>query len=412
VKRQLVALALSLILLFSAADTVVAAEGKKTTGKKKILVVLVDFQDRKGKYQPEDFAEMLFSTQQRSEKYTGSFRGYYREVSAGKLDIDGDVIGWYTAPQKHDYYSTDEDCKNLRSYINLGVYVHEYGHALGLPDLYDLDGSSNGLGDWDVMSSGSWLGKNKLGDSPPLMSAPLRVKMNWTNVIELNQSARNIPIVDITKSNTAYKLVGEKKHEYWMVELVQKGNTSSFNELVPASGLKITHVNETELTNNNEFGSMFISLEQADGFNDLQYGINFGDWHDTYKISCLGLWKPEFTTTSNPNSSYYDGTPSGINLYNISKLDNAKITFDLEFNKTYQSNSESSLGKLNDTFKINTTVFEVRKTAKIKLEQAFTGLEWIIAHLPSLEIKAAGLLGSFSNNFSNCWSSFRNLLGV
>jgi immune inhibitor A len=38
----------------------------------------------------------------------------------------------------------------------MGVYAHEFGHALGLPDLYDVDYSSEGVGDWSVMSSGSW----------------------------------------------------------------------------------------------------------------------------------------------------------------------------------------------------------------------------------------------------------------
>ena len=341
----------------------------------------------------------ILSGELSSDEIFKDYRRYYPSMEKDGVRIDSICV----LPELSD------DGKSIAA---IGVYVHEYGHALGLPDLYDLDFSSNGLGDWDVMSGGSWVGKNKLGDSPPLMSAPLRAQMNWTNVIELNQSAKNLPIVDITKSNTAYKLVGEKKHEYWMLELVQKGNTSSFNELLPGSGLKITHVNETVLSNNNEFGSMFISLEQADGFDDLKYGINFGDWHDTYKKSCLGLWKPEFTTSSNPNSSYYDGTPSGINLYNISKLDNSKLTFDMDFNKTYQSNSGSSLGKINETFKINNTVFELRKTAKIKLAQTYSGLEKLKARLPVLETKATGFFGSIGNNFSNCWSCFRSFLAV
>lgn len=39
----------------------------------------------------------------------------------------------------------------------VGVFAHEFGHDLGLPDLYDTSGrSENGTGFWSLMSSGSW----------------------------------------------------------------------------------------------------------------------------------------------------------------------------------------------------------------------------------------------------------------
>lgn len=44
----------------------------------------------------------------------------------------------------------------------IGVFCHEFGHALGLPDLYDVDGSSEGIGEWCLMGSGSWCFKRKL----------------------------------------------------------------------------------------------------------------------------------------------------------------------------------------------------------------------------------------------------------
>ena len=37
--------------------------------------------------------------------------------------------------------------------------AHELGHLLfGFPDLYDPDGTSEGIGDWCLMSGGSWNG--------------------------------------------------------------------------------------------------------------------------------------------------------------------------------------------------------------------------------------------------------------
>ena len=39
----------------------------------------------------------------------------------------------------------------------LGVFAHEFGHDLGLPDLYDTAGGDNGTGFWTLMCGGSWL---------------------------------------------------------------------------------------------------------------------------------------------------------------------------------------------------------------------------------------------------------------
>ncbi len=49
----------------------------------------------------------------------------------------------------------------------VGVFTHEYGHDLGLPDLYDYYGE-NGTGFWTLMSSGSWIdeGKDTIGNKP------------------------------------------------------------------------------------------------------------------------------------------------------------------------------------------------------------------------------------------------------
>ncbi len=50
------------------------------------------------------------------------------------------------------------------SMTTIGVYCHEFGHAFGLPDLYDTDesnGKSAGVGWWDLMGSGSMGGDGK-----------------------------------------------------------------------------------------------------------------------------------------------------------------------------------------------------------------------------------------------------------
>ncbi|MFF2541533.1 immune inhibitor A domain-containing protein [Kitasatospora sp. NPDC058063] len=65
----------------------------------------------------------------------------------------------------------------------LGVFAHEYGHDLGLPDLYDTAGKGidNSVGFWSLMSSGSWLGegKNSIGDMPNDLDGWSKYQLGW-----------------------------------------------------------------------------------------------------------------------------------------------------------------------------------------------------------------------------------------
>ncbi len=63
----------------------------------------------------------------------------------------------------------------------LGVFTHEYGHDLGLPDLYDTSGGDNGTGFWTLMSAGSWLNKGKqdIGSTPGYMGPWEKLFLGW-----------------------------------------------------------------------------------------------------------------------------------------------------------------------------------------------------------------------------------------
>ncbi len=65
----------------------------------------------------------------------------------------------------------------------VGVFVHEFGHDLGLPDLYDTSGGDNGTGFWTLMSSGSWLddGQDTIGNKSSHMGAWEKFQLGWLN---------------------------------------------------------------------------------------------------------------------------------------------------------------------------------------------------------------------------------------
>jgi immune inhibitor A len=64
----------------------------------------------------------------------------------------------------------------------VGVFAHEYGHDLGLPDLYDYTGE-NGTGFWTIMSSGSWLSQNdyEIGSQPNHFGVWEKFQLGWLN---------------------------------------------------------------------------------------------------------------------------------------------------------------------------------------------------------------------------------------
>jgi len=65
----------------------------------------------------------------------------------------------------------------------VGVFTHEFGHDLGLPDLYDTSGGENGTGFWTLMSSGSWMGDGTvdIGSKSSHMGAWEKFRLGWLN---------------------------------------------------------------------------------------------------------------------------------------------------------------------------------------------------------------------------------------
>jgi immune inhibitor A len=64
----------------------------------------------------------------------------------------------------------------------VGVFAHEFGHDLGLPDLYDYSGE-NSTGFWTMMSSGSWLSQNPeyIGTEPGHFGVWEKFQLGWLN---------------------------------------------------------------------------------------------------------------------------------------------------------------------------------------------------------------------------------------
>lgn len=86
-----------------------------TTGKRNMLMLLVNFADTRTTYKPADFDAFMNAGNYRG---VGSFRDYYLENSYGVLDIMTTVTRWVTLPNNKAYYNVDNVPEMIRYALN------------------------------------------------------------------------------------------------------------------------------------------------------------------------------------------------------------------------------------------------------------------------------------------------------
>ena len=73
--------------------------------------------------------------------------------------------------------------------ITMGVFAHEYGHALGLRDLYDYTDASMGIGDWSLMASGDSNKISRNGDTPAHLDAWSKSVLGWVSPTQVSTTS-------------------------------------------------------------------------------------------------------------------------------------------------------------------------------------------------------------------------------
>ncbi|MBD3169671.1 MAG: M6 family metalloprotease domain-containing protein [candidate division Zixibacteria bacterium] len=202
--------------------------------------------------------------------------------------------------------------------MTIGVYCHEIGHILGLPDLYDLDGSSAGIGVWSLMSHGAWNGDK--GSSPAHPDAWSRIKLGFCRALNIDEEIKNCGITAVESEPEIYRLWknGKFENSYFLVENRQR---IGYDSALPGEGLLIWHIDESQsnckrewFPESDSWGHYKVALEQADGNWDLEKNNNRGDSGDPFPGSNMNS---DFNRKTSPSSDDYEGSLSGVCVENI-----------------------------------------------------------------------------------------------
>jgi len=255
---------------------------------------------------------------------------------------------------------------------NLGTICHEFGHILGLPDLYDVTGWSNGVGAWDIMCTGGWAPNPTVGVPSGLLPTDLgawpRYAMGWVNPKVLTRpeslltlraaeadttqyGVRDSTLIKIPVSATEFFLVENRQQDIKQKDTVyvdvEDGvpisvDLGEYDFFLPGSGILVWHIDDNVINANWENDELQIDpkhkgvdLEEADGIqhfdawyyaDSLEY---YGSRFDAFWLNDARHANHQFGPFTNPNSDSYFGKTL-CNLAVKSPLDTL-MSFSLKF---------------------------------------------------------------------------------
>ena len=130
---------------------------------------------------------------------------------------------------------------NGKTIDGIGTFCHEFGHCLGLPDMYDTGNNDNyGMGNWDIMCLGCYCND---GYTPVGYSAYEKVFMGWVEYEKVKPNTYyTLPVWNSVRkeSDRALCLVSDvNKNEYFIFENRRR---QGWDRYLPGQGILVTHI--------------------------------------------------------------------------------------------------------------------------------------------------------------------------
>jgi M6 family metalloprotease-like protein len=209
-----------------------------------------------------------------------------------------------------------------------GVWCHEFGHNLGLPDLYNTNTGKTILGPWELMDKGLWNGAPP-GSSPAHMTAWPKLQLGFISGSQLataNPGVTTTFVVDPTEipSSNVHAIEipltsSADQSQYYLVEV---RSATGFDAALPATGVLITYVDENAI-----IGKVHV-MDGHPGVPDLEdavwnVGQTFSDSHNNIAVTVTGKVENSYQVTvnrgnvqppppPNQNQTYIDLAITGV----------------------------------------------------------------------------------------------------
>lgn len=251
----------------------------------------------------------------------------------------------------------------------IGTFVHEFGHVLGLPDMYDLDlANKKTLKEWDVMDQGVYNCPYNTDRSknctPPHFSAFERMSLGWMTPTELY--AVGEVRLDKLDDNVAYSITNPENSDE--VFLLEYRTQQTWDQGHKNSGILLWHIDYvqsvwTGKTINQDVNHMHVDIEEA--------VPNTG----TYSLA-----SDVFPGTGNVQEFedfiFWDGSKADVRIYDISESSDktyALFKVDMEVVSSSSEESSSSAEESSSSEEVSSSSEEQSSSSVVVLSSSSNG---------------------------------------
>ena len=221
---------------------------------------------------------------------------------------------------------------------NIGVFTHEFGHSIGLPDFYSTNTSTQnqcyGMDSWSLMDQGEY---NGIGQIPGCLTTHERMLLGWLDEpTEINPNSKDTLYAFASSGDARIIHNPEDANEYITIENHQPENAwevtwgnGPYYKIHAHDGLLITYVYYNQGTwnangPNNDPNFQRCSPISADGERMLFDGTKI--WRNNLSADIYpGLNQIKTLNSNNPLFHWHNGDTVAFNINDIEKLADNRI---------------------------------------------------------------------------------------